>query len=109
MSWVSIVNTTDKFILGLDVLHTHDATFDLGSIRRDWAMNKYLCEAQRRDHVHPIIGKETGNWYGISATVGLERLIEVADSLAGRGSRASHQAKAGTPVQPLRVVLVTMT
>jgi hypothetical protein len=118
---VSIANITDKFILGLDVLHVQSQdeligdirdghkNRPLGSIRCDWAMNKYHCGAQRRDHVHPIIGRETWNWHGRVAAVGLQRLIEAADSLAGRGSRASHQAEATTPVQPLRVVLVTMT
>jgi hypothetical protein len=105
---MSIANITDNIIPGLDVLHDYDASFDLDSINCDWAMNKHQCGAQGRDHIHPIIGRETGNWHGRVPAGGLERLLEAADSLAGRCSRASHQAEARTPVQPIRVVLVTM-
>jgi hypothetical protein len=30
MTWISISVIADEFILGLDVLHTHDASMDLG-------------------------------------------------------------------------------
>jgi hypothetical protein len=43
------------------------------------------------------------------AAMRLEGTLEAADSLAGMGSRASHQAEARTPVQPSREVPVMMS
>lgn len=40
--------------------------------------------------------------------VKLKGPLEVMDSLTGTGSRVPHQAEARMPVQPIRVMLVTM-
>jgi hypothetical protein len=56
---VSITSITDDFILGLDVMHNHDPSVDLGCHVYDWAMRKFYCDAPGRDHLQPPICRAT--------------------------------------------------
>jgi hypothetical protein len=110
---VLVTSITDEFILVLDIMHTHDPSVDLG------------CHVLRLDNEEVPL-RRPGAWplsapcmkgssevvaarYDRLATLRLEELVEAADSLAGVGYRAAHQAKARRPVQPSSEVPVRMT
>jgi hypothetical protein len=47
-----VANITNKFILGLDVMHAHNASMDL---RCHWVMRKFHCRALRCNHINAAV------------------------------------------------------
>jgi hypothetical protein len=113
ITWVFIASATDEFILGLDVMHTHDASVDLRchmlqlddeevALRHPGARPRLSARLMASSEVAVV-------WCDRITAVRLEGGLEVVDSLTRMGSRAAHQGEARTLVQPSREVPVSMT
>jgi hypothetical protein len=109
MTWVFVAEIADEFILGLDVLHDHNMSVDLGHDILQlgdeevgvWHRGACPCSfPYANDNIEVVAG-----WCGSVMTMQLKGSLEVVDSLVGLGSKAIHLAgvcRTGMPGQPPR-------
>jgi hypothetical protein len=101
-TWASVAKITHKFILGLDIMHAHDASVDLrchvlwlGDEVPLWQPGARLCSTPCMKGSSDVAAARC-----VTVTaVRLEGPPEAVHSLAGTGSRASNHAEVRMPVQ----------
>jgi hypothetical protein len=113
LTWVFVANITDEFILGLDVLQSHDASTDLRRHVLQLGDEEVpLWRPGVRAHSSPYMkanSEMAETRYGTVAIVRLEGHMEVVDSLSGTCSRAAHRGEARRLIKHPREVPITIT
>jgi hypothetical protein len=94
MTWIFAAEITDEFVLGLDVLHEHNVSVDLGPCVLQlgeeevvvWQPGACPCSFPYANGSNEVIE----GWCGRVMTMQLKGSLEMVDSLLGLGSKAIH-------------------